>query len=644
MVALAACAPQSSPDMGGKDAGFAQDLSSADLALDAGADLGAGDIGVEPGADLGVDLGVDLGAEDLGSPDVPSLDLGGDGGAQDLGLAPDVGADLGVDQGADLGADAGADTGSADLGSVGDGGFDLGAVDMGSDLGFDAGAPLDTGVDLGVDLGADLGADAGADQGADAGLIDQGTPGTFGATGFQLGAPQGYAGGGEDRLYGVATDSLGRVVAAGYSRVGPGAARALLVRYTPDGALDLSFGGDGVVLGVNDGAQTVFWGLDNRFLDVAVDPLDRIVVVGRSGDANVGYQTVVARYSPNGQLDTSFGDPTPTGRAGFTLGAGGSPFSGFFGSPDERLSAVELDSAGRIVAAGIAAETSQAYFYRTLVARFTSDGALDPSFSTDGYHVGSPSGGNWFTGAYDEYFDVTVGPQDEVIAAGWVANPNFGVERTLVVRFTASGDFSPTFNASGTPGYVMGPATSRLGGTKEVSTAVVVDALGNLVVTGFCFDASNIIRTFIERYLPSGAFDLSFNGTGWALGLPSIINQAAEYPRAVIVDSQGRAVIAGFSDDSGAAGDNVDRAFLRRYTPAGADDGSFNLTLMPLSSAIDSATGGVSEFGGGLADGFLRVAPAPADGIYAAGTSAGRTLVVRYRADGCLDAPGPCAN
>jgi hypothetical protein len=43
-------------------------------------------------------------------------------------------------------------------------------------------------------------------------------------------------------------------------------------------------------------------------------------------------------------------------------------------------------------------------------------------------------------------------------------------------------------------------------------------------------------------------------------------------------------------------------------------------------------------------DGFLDVAIAPGDEVYVAGSSNGRALLVRYQPNGCLDAPGPCAN
>ena len=83
----------------------------------------------------------------------------------------------------------------------------------------------------------------------------------------------------------------------------------------PNGSLDTSFSGDGK-------QTTDFGGVDNGARGVAIQTDGKIVVVGRSDPGGV---FALARYNPNGSLDTSFsGDgsrpPTsgaPTGRQGW---------------------------------------------------------------------------------------------------------------------------------------------------------------------------------------------------------------------------------------------------------------------------------------------------------------------------------------
>jgi uncharacterized delta-60 repeat protein len=518
------------------------------------------------------------------------------------------------------------DAAAGDSGAALDGGKDA-ATDGGADAATDGGsdAASDAGADAAIDGGLDAGSDAGADAGLDAGML-----GDFGAAGFVLGPAAGFAGGGGDQLFGVAVDSSQRVIAVGSCLDLNGGRHALLVRHDSTGALDPSFDGDGFIVDPS---------LGDQLRHVAIDPQSRIVVAGERADAEGRTWTLLARYLEDGRLDASFGS------GGFVIGRGAAqsdaPFSGYTAFPDELFRKVHLDSAGRIVAAGVASETNQDWFYRTLVARFTSAGALDAAFGGSGFAVGDGSGGNWYTGPHDELFSFALTDSDEVRAVGWTADPTYAVERTLLAAFTSAGVLSSSFNQGATPGFYMGDVNAWAGGTKQVSTDVAVDPQGNVITTGFSFDANNVIFAYVERYLAGGARDAAFGAGGFVLARPSATGSAAEYPFAVAIDGQGRIVVGGFTDDGGTGG--IDRAFLYRYTAAGQLDTSFNPTGAPIAGAIESWTGGVSELAGGTEDAFNDIAVAAGDRIYAVGTSNGRTVVARYREDGCLDAAG-CAN
>ena len=68
-----------------------------------------------------------------------------------------------------------------------------------------------------------------------------------------------------------------------------------LSRYHPDGSLDTSFGTEGKVTTDVTGGDDSAWG-------VAVQPDEKIVVVGKGSN-----DFVLARYTPEGNLDSSFG-------------------------------------------------------------------------------------------------------------------------------------------------------------------------------------------------------------------------------------------------------------------------------------------------------------------------------------------------
>src|SRR6266540_406224 len=128
------------------------------------------------------------------------------------------------------------------------------------------------------------------------------------------------------------------------------------------GQLDPTFDGDGKVvtdLGESEGGG-----------DVAVQADGKIVVVGGIRIvANGPVDFAVARYNPDGSLDTSFdGD--------------GKVVTDFGGTNDE-ASAVAVQAAdGKIVAAGTTVPGVHRFDFA--LARYNADGSLDPSFDGDG--------------------------------------------------------------------------------------------------------------------------------------------------------------------------------------------------------------------------------------------------------------------
>jgi uncharacterized delta-60 repeat protein len=98
----------------------------------------------------------------------------------------------------------------------------------------------------------------------------------------------------------LALQSDGKIVVAGYSCVSCINDFAFaLARYLPNSSLDATFSGDGRVL-TDFGS-----GSDDYAFALALQPNGKIVVAGRSGGSG-GHDFALARYLPNGTLDTSF--------------------------------------------------------------------------------------------------------------------------------------------------------------------------------------------------------------------------------------------------------------------------------------------------------------------------------------------------
>ena len=106
---------------------------------------------------------------------------------------------------------------------------------------------------------------------------------------------------------------------------------------------------------------------------MAIDWFGGIILAGSAQMSSGGdYDFAVARLTSSGSLDTSFG----TGGKVTTAFNNG-------GSDNDGANAVAIDNSGRIVAAG-GAQFSSGGDYDFAVARYTSTGVLDTSFSSDG--------------------------------------------------------------------------------------------------------------------------------------------------------------------------------------------------------------------------------------------------------------------
>src|SRR5262249_16431350 len=108
----------------------------------------------------------------------------------------------------------------------------------------------------------------------------------------------------DDIPNGVVIDSQGRIVVVGSAQIngphGPITDFAV-VRYATDGSLDASSGSGGKAL-------TDFGFQSNVAERVAIDGQNRIVVAGEAvADPSMTNSLAVARYTPSGTLDATFG-------------------------------------------------------------------------------------------------------------------------------------------------------------------------------------------------------------------------------------------------------------------------------------------------------------------------------------------------
>jgi uncharacterized delta-60 repeat protein len=156
----------------------------------------------------------------------------------------------------------------------------------------------------------------------------------------------------------------GRIVAAGVAG-GSSRDRFALVRYLPNGSLDEMFGLHGVVVTSGPG--------DRRINELVVLADGKVLVAGVEQYFDPGESLfLLARYLPNGDLDSSFGD-------------GGLVYTAFGSFAWASAESLVLQPNGAFVVGGSMDWTGPSA--RFLLARYLGDGALDPSFGDQGKRI-----------------------------------------------------------------------------------------------------------------------------------------------------------------------------------------------------------------------------------------------------------------
>ncbi|MFF1412052.1 calcium-binding protein [Streptomyces sp. NPDC058289] len=289
----------------------------------------------------------------------------------------------------------------------------------------------------------------------------------------------------------VAVQPDGKIIAAGK----PGGGGFALVRVDTNGNLDPSLGGDGAV-------ATAFRGIfpqegSGIGRGMALQPDGKVLTVGYVGDT--AFDIGVARYLPNGTLDTTFsGDGMVTADFGSTefgnavavqpdgkIVAAGSGGAGFAvlrynadGSPDTGFAVggrtsvnvpgdggiaygMALQQNGKIVLAGRADDPNSAEANDFGLARLNPNGTVDTGFGGDGFAVTG-------CGDFDEARGVLVQPDGKIVAAGYGAGFAFAVARYQ------GGDGTPP---------PPPPSTADLSVTKSATATVSIGDRASYIVT-----------------------------------------------------------------------------------------------------------------------------------------------------------------
>ena len=337
------------------------------------------------------------------------------------------------------------------------------------------------------------------------------------------------------------------------------------------GDLDRSFGTDGVVY-----TPTLSgWGAAFKLL---ADEHGRIYAGAKGGPS-----TVIARYLPEGTLDTTFGSNglvvddrvIDYGLAYFTRGRSGDLYAvntvgdgdtsvvthydadghvddafgvgGLASIPLRDLFALETAPDGSVFAAGRCCGTF--HFSCMLgLAHVFPDGTVDPVYTPPGDFCRSyPANGTFQAIRFEG---------DQVVAAGFTGNGNWAApdHRIVVARFRADGSGDPSF---GTGGVAIGPQMTAILMHFQADGRIVTIDEGDGGLVG------------MARFLPNATLDPSF-GNGGRLA----IQQPWDYgfTQAVDVQADGKILVGG---EALTADDPFRRWAIMRLMPDGSLDDGF---------------------------------------------------------------------
>lgn len=313
--------------------------------------------------------------------------------------------------------------------------------------------------------------------------------------------------GSNEAAYAVAVQPDGKILIAGTTQ-----APSAIYRLNTDGTPDISFDGDGMA-----------WCFGIKVSSIAVQPDGKIIIGG--GDEDF----VIARFNSNGSTDNSFDDD---GRVIMPIGPS-----------YERITALALQSDGKIVAAGVINNGSDDDI---AVARYNPDGSADYSFGTNGIVI-TPIG----TGstAYDQANAVTIQPDGKIIVAG------YSYTDFAVVRYNTDGSQDISFDDDGI-------LITDFGSSDDQANSIALQDDGKIVVAGATWDANTGFDFALARYHANGIPDSSFDADGRLSTDFNSIDRATS----VAIQSDGRIVAVGYNENY----------VLARYNTDGSLDNSFD--------------------------------------------------------------------
>jgi uncharacterized delta-60 repeat protein len=271
-----------------------------------------------------------------------------------------------------------------------------------------------------------------------------------------------------------------------------------LARYLPNGTLDTTFSGDGILV-FNLNATS-----NDMINALAIQSDGKIVAAGSSSTSSL-QKAMLVRIMPNGILDNGFGTSAMV-----------------LTSNVQQITDIALQTDGKIVAVG------NYNSYNLFAIRYHTDGTLDSSFGANGIveTLTSPNISSFNTVAIQADGKILCGGNEK-----WKINTLF--------RYNTNGTLDSSF---GTNGKVAIDLTYT-GLPNANLSDITLQPDGKILATGTMNNFATIAsQIFITRYNTNGTLDSSFMGNGTLLD-----NNYYSYAMCIELQTDGKIVIGGIT-------------------------------------------------------------------------------------------------
>lgn len=340
------------------------------------------------------------------------------------------------------------------------------------------------------------------------------------------------------------------VVSVEFASTGdPGRFAAL--RFNDDGALVATFGSNGV-------AEAIFDGVRDSARALTIHE-GAILVGGGAGGQRIseGSNLGLARFLTSGVLDNTFS-------------VDGLSDTALIGPSNARARGAVFQPDGNIVVAGfVGVSFSERNF---IVVRYLPDGSLDTNFGEEGIALTDLGNGE------DSATALAIQPDGKLLVAGTVRVPPATSNDFGVVRYLPDGSLDQAF---GQDGIVI----VDIDGNSDSANAILVQPDGHIVLAGDArFPSLGSDQRFtLVRLAADGSLDPTF-GTN---GVASVSTGDSEFAVAVAMQNDGALLVGGLP-----FGGTNNRDFtIARFTPAGVLDASFGnagIAGLDFNGEIDS--------------------------------------------------------